>query len=170
MMNAETRSNPTACFFSRQRCRPTPFHVPDILQDMPYRDLPLHMLVAWWVYRQEVPVSVREVSEAFHISARRAGDLLLYLMNSVSHVQCTRVWQTVPGGGRRRVWTVLRIGDLPSRRPVTAPVPKRKSPPPRTSRVPSQGIRDLRAWMVSRRPGEAVPVEDAGTLSDGEVS
>ncbi|ECC7613454.1 CaiF/GrlA family transcriptional regulator [Salmonella enterica] len=170
MMNAETRSNPTACFFSRQRCRPTPFHVPDILQDMPYRDLPLHMLVAWWVYRQEVPVSVREVSEAFHISARRAGDLLLYLMNSVSHVQCTRVWQAIPGGGRRRVWTVLRIGDQPPRRPVTAPVPKRKSPPPRTSRVPSQDIRDLRAWMVSRRPGETVPVEDTGTLSDGEVS
>ncbi|EDR5405423.1 CaiF/GrlA family transcriptional regulator [Salmonella enterica] len=170
MMNAETRNNPTACCFSRQRCHPAPFHVPDILQDTPYRDLPLHMLVAWWVYRQTSPVSVREVSEAFHISARRAGDLLLYLMNSVSHVQCTRVWQTVPGGGRRRVWTVLRIGDLPPRKPVTAPVPKRKSPPPRTSRVPSQDIRDLRAWMVSRRPGEAVPVEDTGTLSDGEVS
>ncbi|EMJ9624398.1 hypothetical protein V8G21_005051, partial [Salmonella enterica] len=48
MMNAETRSNPTACHFFRQ---PAPFHVPDILQDMPYRDLPLYMLVAWWVYR-----------------------------------------------------------------------------------------------------------------------
>ncbi|SUF49767.1 Positive regulator GrlA [Salmonella enterica] len=86
-MNAETRNNPTACRFFRQ---PAPFHVPDILQDAPYRDLPLYMLVAWWVYRQTVPVSVRDVSEAFHISARRAGDLLLYLMNSVSHVQCTR--------------------------------------------------------------------------------
>ncbi|EIJ8807705.1 CaiF/GrlA family transcriptional regulator, partial [Salmonella enterica] len=117
MMNAETRNNPTACRFFRQ---PAPFHVPDILQDASYRDLPLYMLVAWWVYRQTVPVSVRDVSEAFHISARRAGDLLLYLMNSVSHVQCTRVWQAIPGGGRRRVWTVLRIGDLPPRKPVVA--------------------------------------------------
>ncbi|EBF0138801.1 CaiF/GrlA family transcriptional regulator [Salmonella enterica] len=148
---------------------PGPHRIPDILQDTPYRDLPLYMLVAWWMYRQTVPVSVREVSEAFHISDRRAGDLLLYLMNSVSHVQCTRVWQAIPGGGRRRVWTVLRIGDLPPRRPVTAPVPVRKSPPARR-RAPSQDIRDLRAWMVSRRPGEAVPVEDTGTLSDGEVS
>ncbi|EPM1934591.1 hypothetical protein ACTL4F_004580, partial [Salmonella enterica] len=114
-------------------------------------------------------VSVRDVSEAFHISARRAGDLLLYLMNSVSHVQCTRVWQAIPGGGRRRVWTVLRIGDLPPRKPVVAPVPERKSPPARR-RAPSPAIRDLRAWMVSRRPGETVPVEDTGTLSDGEVS
>ncbi|EAQ4303822.1 hypothetical protein BW005_25715, partial [Salmonella enterica subsp. enterica serovar Poona] len=97
---------------------PGPHRIPDILQDAPYRDLPLYMLVAWWVYRQTVPVSVRDVSEAFHISARRAGDLLLYLMNSVSHVQCTRVWQAIPGGGRRRVWTVLRIGDLPPRKPV----------------------------------------------------
>ncbi|EGG4304518.1 hypothetical protein HKU42_004649, partial [Salmonella enterica] len=113
--------------------------------------------------------SVRDVSEAFHISARRAGDLLLYLMNSVSHVQCTRVWQAIPGGGRRRVWTVLRIGDLPPRKPVAAPVPERKSPPARR-RAPSPAIRDLRAWMVSRRPGEPVPVEDTGTLSDGEVS
>ncbi|EJC7825199.1 CaiF/GrlA family transcriptional regulator [Salmonella enterica] len=153
-------------FRSRQ---PDAHVVPDILQDMPYRDLPLHMLVAWWVYRQTSPVSVRDVSEAFHISARRAGDLLLYLMNSVSHVQCTRVWQTVPGGGRRRVWTVLRIGDQPTRRPVTAPVPARKSPPARR-RAPSPAIRDLRAWMVSRRPGETLPVEDTGTLSDGEVS
>ncbi|EFA3393822.1 CaiF/GrlA family transcriptional regulator [Salmonella enterica] len=166
MMNAETRNNPTACRFFRQ---PAPFHVPDILQDASYRDLPLYMLVAWWVYRQEVPVSVRDVSEAFHISARRAGDLLLYLMNSVRHVQCTRVWQVIPGGGRRRVWTVLRIGDLPPRKPVTAPVPARKSPPARR-RAPSPAIRDLRAWMVSRRPGETVPVEDTGTLSDGEVS
>ncbi|EBD3925400.1 CaiF/GrlA family transcriptional regulator [Salmonella enterica] len=78
---------------------PGPHRIPDILQDAPYRDLPLYMLVAWWVYRQTVPVSVRDVSEAFHISARRAGDLLLYLMNSVSHVQCTRVWQAIPGGG-----------------------------------------------------------------------
>ncbi|EMD2426122.1 CaiF/GrlA family transcriptional regulator [Salmonella enterica] len=153
-------------FRSRQ---PDAHVVPDILQDMPYRDLPLHMLVARWVYRQTSPVSVRDVSEAFHISARRAGDLLLYLMNSVSHVQCTRVWQAIPGGGRRRVWTVLRIGDLPPRRPVTAPVPARKSPPARR-RAPSQSIRDLRAWMVSRHPGETLPVEDTGTLSDGEVS
>ncbi|EDW5848425.1 CaiF/GrlA family transcriptional regulator [Salmonella enterica subsp. enterica serovar Minnesota] len=153
-------------FRSRQ---PGAHTVPDILQEAPYRNLPLHMLVAWWVYRQTSPVSVREVSEAFHISARRAGDLLLYLMNSVSHVQCTRVWQAIPGGGRRRVWTVLRIGDLPARRPVTAPVPARKSPPARR-RAPSQDIRDLRAWMVSRRPGETVPPENTGTLSDGEVS
>ncbi|ENA9058271.1 CaiF/GrlA family transcriptional regulator, partial [Salmonella enterica] len=51
---------------------PGPHRIPDILQDAPYRDLPLYMLVAWWVYRQTVPVSVRDVSEAFHISARRA--------------------------------------------------------------------------------------------------
>ncbi|EAS3431041.1 CaiF/GrlA family transcriptional regulator [Salmonella enterica] len=154
---------------SFRRRQPDAHVVPDILQEAPYRNLPLHMLVAWWVYRQTSPVSVREVSEAFHISARRAGDLLLYLMNSVSHVQCTRVWQAIPGGGRRRVWTVLRIGDLPPRRPVTAPVPVRKSPPARR-RAPSPAIRDLRAWMVSRRPGETLPVEDTGTLSDGEVS
>ncbi|EAX8010970.1 CaiF/GrlA family transcriptional regulator [Salmonella enterica] len=153
----------------RNGVRPGPHCIPDILQDVPYRDLPLYMLVAWWVYRQEVPVSVRDVSEAFHISARRAGDLLLYLMNSVSHVQCTRIWQAIPGGGRRRMWTVLRIGDLPPRKPVTAPVPVRKSPPARC-RVPSQAIRDLRAWMVSRRPGEPAPVEDTGTRSDGEAS
>ncbi|EOF5167368.1 hypothetical protein ACK1DB_004683, partial [Salmonella enterica] len=62
---------------------------------------------------------------------------------------------------------VLRIGDLPPRKPVVAPVPERKSPPARR-RAPSQAIRDLRTWMVSRRPGETVPVEDTGALSDGE--
>ncbi|WP_394231294.1 hypothetical protein [Salmonella enterica] len=29
---------------------PGPHRIPDILQDAPYRDLPLYMLVAWWVY------------------------------------------------------------------------------------------------------------------------
>ncbi|ENW1037612.1 CaiF/GrlA family transcriptional regulator [Salmonella enterica] len=132
---------------------PGPHRIPDILQDAPYRDLPLYMLVAWWVYRQTVPVSVRDVSEAFHISARRAGDLLLYLMNSVSHVQCTRVWQAIPGGGRRRVWTVLRIGDLPPRKPVAAPVPERKSPPaPSRTRAPLTRPACVRAVPHPDRP------------------
>ncbi|SUF49786.1 Protein of uncharacterised function (DUF1401) [Salmonella enterica] len=124
------------------------------------------MLVAWWVYRQTVPVSVRDVSEAFHISARRAGDLLLYLMNSVSHVQCTRVWQAIPGGGRRRVWSVLahRRPAAPQTGPGPRPGAEIPAGPPPGAVT---GIRDLRAWMVSRRPGEPVPVEDTGTLSDG---
>lgn len=168
-MNTETRNCPTTSPLFRQRCQPGSFHVPDTLQEEPYRGLTLHMLVAWWVHQQKSPVSVRDVSEAFHISARRAGDLLLYLMNSVSHVQCTRVWQSIPGGVRPRGWTVLRIGDMPPRKPVTVPVPVRKVPPARR-RAPSQSIRDLRAWMVSRRPGETVPMEDTGTRSDGEVS
>ncbi|ECL8479773.1 CaiF/GrlA family transcriptional regulator [Salmonella enterica] len=153
----------------RKGARPGPHRIPDSLSGDRYQGLPLYMLVAWWVYQQDSPVAVRDVSEAFHISARRAGDLLLYLMNTVSHVQCTRVWQAVPGGGRRRMWTVFRIGDQPPREPVAVPAPERKAPPSRR-RVPSQAIRDLRAWMVSRRPGETVPVKEAGTLSDGEPS
>lgn len=149
---------------------PDPHRVPDILRGEPYRDLPLYMLVAWWVHRQDAPVSVRDVSEAFHISARRAGDLLLYLMNTVSHVQCTRVWQAVPGGGRRRMWTVHCIGDQPPRKSgAVASVPA-KNTAPSHRRIPSPAIRDLRAWMVSRRPGERAPVKEAGMLPDGELS
>ncbi|EBR0846211.1 CaiF/GrlA family transcriptional regulator [Salmonella enterica] len=150
----------------RNGVRPGPHHVPDSLQGEPYRSLSLSMLVAWWVYLQDSPVSAREVSDAFHISPRRAGDLLLYLMHNVSRVQCSRAWLTVPGGGRHRVWTVQRIGDLPPRKPEVAapckPKPVKKKAPPARRRALPQSLRDLRSWMVSRRTGEAVPASYAG--------
>ena len=137
--------------------------VPDILSGDTYRELPLYMLIAWWVHLQDSPVSVRDVSVAFHISARRASDVLLYLLKSVSHVQCTRDWLSLSGGGRQRGGSVQRLGDLQPRtstvegsfpRPGT---PVMKAPASRiphpASRIPHPGVRGEQQIFVSCEPG-----------------
>ena len=140
-------------------CRPQPFYTPNSLRTPQYQGLPLHMLVAWWVLQQKAPVTVRDVSETFHITPRRASDTLLYL-NYIDNVQCTRNWQNMPHGGRKRVWTVSAIGDRPRtsfcQESADHRAVKKNTPPARRRPLP-QALRELRTWMVTRRQGETVP-------------
>lgn len=138
-------------------CQPDAYFVPDCLCKAQYEGLPLYLLVAWWVYLQESPVTTRAVSEAFHISARRAGDALLYLLHA-DNVQCFRVWDSQTQGLRRRVWEVTVVGDAPvSQRQTTPPVMPAVKKNPVRRQPQSQLLRDMRSWVVSRRVGETVP-------------
>ncbi len=135
--------------------------IPDSLAGEKYQNLPLCMLVAWWIFLRQTPTTVREVSEAFHISARRAGDLLLYI-GSLPHIDSERHWIPAPSGRRRRAVTVSGIRPVPGahRRGVVArrPPVKQNAVPARQIRHPDV-IRSLRRWMLSRRAGDTVPGE-----------
>lgn len=139
------------------------YRIPASLAGEKYRELPLCMLVAWWIFLRHTPSTVREVSEAFHISARRAGDLLLYI-GSLPHVDSERRWIPSPSGGRCRAVTVAGIGPVSTRNPreyISRRVLVKREGPAARRVLPPVSIRNLRTWMVSRKPGERVPHEYA---------
>lgn len=148
-------------WMGRPARRPQTYQVPPSLENEQFSELPLYMLVAWWIFQRNIPATVRDVCEAFHISARRVGDIFLYL-NSVDHIDCQRLWVPSPDGGRCRALSVsgLSLMSYPAKRePVTCDV-REKQDVPRARRVrpsASESFRALRAWMVSRRFGESVP-------------
>lgn len=129
------------------------------------------MQVAWWIFLRNAPATVRDVCSAFHISARRAGDIFLYLYVA-GHVTCQRHWVPSPYGGRCRALTVsgLSVRSASGKRETVSRRPPVKQAVPRARHVRQpEDIRTLRTWMVSRRAGESVPMEDdAGVLPDGE--
>ncbi|HFE7489819.1 TPA: CaiF/GrlA family transcriptional regulator [Salmonella enterica subsp. enterica serovar Newport] len=53
-----------------------------------YRGEPLYILVAHWCMQQKNWVQRSQISEAFHITARRASYLISYLRNKASRVGC----------------------------------------------------------------------------------
>ncbi len=137
------------------------YRIPASLSGERYRGLPLCMLIAWWIFLRHTPSTVREVSEAFHISARRASDLLLYI-SSLPHVDSERCWISIPSGGRCRAVTVAGIGPVSTRK--SRELVSRKSPVKREGALvrrvrSSESVRNLRSWMISRRVCEHVPVK-----------
>ncbi|EKF3854784.1 CaiF/GrlA family transcriptional regulator [Salmonella enterica] len=53
-----------------------------------HRGEPLYILVAHWCMQQKNWVQRSQISEAFHITARRASYLISYLRNKASRVGC----------------------------------------------------------------------------------
>ncbi|EDJ7306369.1 CaiF/GrlA family transcriptional regulator [Salmonella enterica] len=53
-----------------------------------YSGEPLYILVAYWCQQQKGWVQRNQISEAFHITARRASYLLAYLRNKAGRVDC----------------------------------------------------------------------------------
>ncbi|HAG1966970.1 TPA: CaiF/GrlA family transcriptional regulator [Salmonella enterica] len=53
-----------------------------------YSGEPLYILVAYWCMQQKGWVQRKQISEVFHITARRASYLVSYLRNKTSRVGC----------------------------------------------------------------------------------
>ncbi|EBH8655705.1 CaiF/GrlA family transcriptional regulator [Salmonella enterica] len=53
-----------------------------------YRGEPLYILVAYWCMKQKTWVQRNQISEAFHITARRASYLVSYLRTKATRVVC----------------------------------------------------------------------------------
>ncbi|EBW9495444.1 hypothetical protein CSY93_15615 [Salmonella enterica] len=145
--------------------RPQTYRVPECLKNAQFRNLPLYLQVAWWIALRNTPATVLDVSEAFHISARRTSDIFLYL-NSIDHIDCQRLWVPSPNGGRCRALTVSGLSlktIFRKRELVPRRIPRKRTRTHRES--PSENIRNLRAWMVSRRPGETIPADQLNMMS-----
>ncbi|EAA5550587.1 CaiF/GrlA family transcriptional regulator [Salmonella enterica subsp. enterica] len=138
---------------TRHYRRPDAYTLPSGMTIPEGRDLPLYLLVAHWALIQGRPVTVRDISEAFHIINRRASDIMLYLRRLPDSVLTCRFVRVNPGGAPRRgAIMVTSVYGLPApAAPQKADTPRR--PPARKSAA----VQDLRTWMVSRRPGEAAP-------------
>lgn len=63
----------------------------------------LWLAVAWWARLSGKPVSATEISSAFGVSVRRAGDAVSYIINSCkNNVRAEVLVKGMPGGGRTR--------------------------------------------------------------------
>ncbi|ECQ8983030.1 CaiF/GrlA family transcriptional regulator [Salmonella enterica subsp. enterica] len=94
-----------------------------------YNGEPLYILVAHWCLLQQNWVQRSQISEAFHITARRASYLMSYLRNKASRVVCVCRRQTLSNKAQRYEIFVVRVLENPEparrERTVTPPVSRR---------------------------------------------
>ncbi|EKY8362085.1 CaiF/GrlA family transcriptional regulator [Salmonella enterica] len=111
-----SQTNHDACF------------VPECVRQ--YSSEPLYILVAYWCLQQKDWVQRSQISEAFHITPRRASYLMSYLRNKASRVVCVCRQQTLPNKARRYEIYVIRVLENSSqtrrKRPPTPPVLRRR--------------------------------------------
>ncbi|EHJ0807139.1 CaiF/GrlA family transcriptional regulator [Salmonella enterica] len=95
-----------------------------------YNGEPLYILVAHWCLLQQDWVQRSQISEAFHITARRASYLMSYLRNKASRVVCVCRRQTLSNKVQRYEIFVVRVLENPEparrERTVTPPVSRRR--------------------------------------------
>ncbi|HGB2249371.1 TPA: CaiF/GrlA family transcriptional regulator [Salmonella enterica subsp. enterica serovar Javiana] len=95
-----------------------------------YNGEPLYILVAHWCLLQQNWVQRSQISEAFHITARRASYLMSYLRNKASRVVCVCRRQTLSNKAQRCEIFVVRVLENPEparrEKTVTPPVSRRR--------------------------------------------
>ncbi|EAB5741043.1 CaiF/GrlA family transcriptional regulator [Salmonella enterica subsp. enterica] len=103
-------------------------YVPECVRE--YSSEPLYIIVAHWCLQQQDWVQRGQISEAFHITARRASYLISYLRNKASRVVCVCRRQMLSNKAQRYEIFVVRVLEnlAPARRErtVTPPVSRRR--------------------------------------------
>ncbi|EAO2873721.1 CaiF/GrlA family transcriptional regulator [Salmonella enterica subsp. enterica] len=103
-------------------------YIPECVRQ--YRSEPLYILVAHWCLQQQDWVQRSQISEAFHITVRRASYLISYLRNKASRVVCVSRRQTLSNKVQRYEIYVVRVLENPEparrERTVTPPVSRRR--------------------------------------------
>ncbi|EBQ9252262.1 CaiF/GrlA family transcriptional regulator [Salmonella enterica subsp. enterica serovar Newport] len=79
-----------------------------------YAGEPLYILVAHWCLQQQDWVQRNQISEAFHITARRASYLIAYLRSKTSRVVSVCRHQTLTNKARRYEIYVTRVLEAPA--------------------------------------------------------
>ncbi|EGH6906995.1 CaiF/GrlA family transcriptional regulator [Salmonella enterica subsp. enterica serovar Stanley] len=82
-------------------------YVPESVRQ--YASEPLYILVAHWCAQQQDWVQRNQISEAFHITARRASYLMAYLRSKTSRVVSVSRHQMLPNKARRYEIFVIRV-------------------------------------------------------------
>ncbi|ELF6713930.1 CaiF/GrlA family transcriptional regulator [Salmonella enterica] len=95
-----------------------------------YAGEPLYIIVAHWCLQQKDWVQRSQISEAFHITPRRASYLMSYLRNKASRVACVSRHQTLPNKARRYEIYVIQVLESPvkdrCRRSAAPPVSRHR--------------------------------------------
>lgn len=95
-----------------------------------YAGEPLYIIVAHWCQLQQDWVQRGQISEAFHITVRRASYLMSYLRNKASRVVCVCRHQVLVNKARRYEIFVVRVLENPvserRERTVTPPASHRR--------------------------------------------
>lgn len=80
-----------------------------------YASEPLYIIVAHWCVQQQDWIRHNQISEAFHITTKRASYLIAYLRNKASRVVCVCRHQTLPNKARRYEVYVTQVLASPHR-------------------------------------------------------
>ncbi|AXC66974.1 TPA: CaiF/GrlA family transcriptional regulator [Salmonella enterica] len=96
-----------------------------------YTGEPLYIIVAHWCMQQQDWVQRNQISEAFHITARRASYLVAYLRKKSSRVVCVCRHEALTNKALRYEIYVIRVLDAPA----TARRKSSASPPVSRRRV-----------------------------------
>ncbi|EFR6822929.1 CaiF/GrlA family transcriptional regulator [Salmonella enterica] len=103
-------------------------YIPECVRQ--YNGEPLYILVAYWCLQQQDWVQRSQISEAFHITARRASYLMSYLRNKASRVVCVCRRKTLVNKAHRYEIFVVRVLEKPAparrKRTVTQPSSRRR--------------------------------------------
>ncbi|EBL9224668.1 CaiF/GrlA family transcriptional regulator [Salmonella enterica] len=95
-----------------------------------YTGEPLYIIVVHWCQQQQDWVQRGQISEAFHITARRASYLISYLRNKASRVVCVCRRRTLSNKAQRCEIYVVRVLESPEPAPrertVTPPLSRRR--------------------------------------------
>lgn len=140
---------------------------------MHLRGAPLYQAVAYWVLLEGRHVTVRNVSEAFCLTTRKARDVLHYITHEAGTAVDADIDErrdpSSPSRGGRGVKTVYIRRVYPHLFPQKKQKETQPDRPEKAKTVASGrkarpgtadehcGIQTLRKWFVSRRPGEPVP-------------
>ncbi|EHF4788524.1 TPA: CaiF/GrlA family transcriptional regulator [Salmonella enterica] len=91
--------------------------IPECVRE--YAGEPLFILVAWWCLQQQDWVYRSQISEAFHIPARRASYLMAYLRNKTRRVVCDTREVMLPNKVLRYEIRITRVeGPQPRKKNV----------------------------------------------------
>ncbi|EDV3839486.1 CaiF/GrlA family transcriptional regulator, partial [Salmonella enterica subsp. diarizonae] len=102
-------------------------------------------IVAHWCLLQHDWVQRNRISEAFHITARRASYLIAYLRSKTSRVVCECRHQTLPNKARRYEIYVTKVLEKPG--PVSC---GRTAVPPVSRRRVGNGDRSMANELWNR--------------------
>ncbi|EIK0627690.1 CaiF/GrlA family transcriptional regulator [Salmonella enterica] len=108
-----------------------------------YASEPLYIIVAHWCQQQQDWVQRNQISEAFHITARRASYLVAYLRNKTNRVDCECRRSVLVN---KVVRYEIRITDIKDS--LTVKKERRSSSPPRSRRRRENAGKDqtIKLW------------------------
>ncbi|ECB7890953.1 CaiF/GrlA family transcriptional regulator [Salmonella enterica subsp. enterica serovar Bareilly] len=82
-------------------------YVPECVRQ--YSNEPLYIIVAYWCLQQQDWVQRGQISEAFHITAKRASNLISYLRNKAFRVVCVCRTQMLSSKAQHYEILVVRV-------------------------------------------------------------
>ncbi|HEC7758690.1 TPA: hypothetical protein R4A49_004329 [Salmonella enterica subsp. enterica serovar Muenchen] len=123
----------------------------------------LYRLVAGWALLEGRPVTVVDITDAFELSLRLAGDIMRFLLEEAGEVlQAEKCVVSCPRQGRQNALLVHSIDT-----DGFAHLLQAREKEARNLQSRREALRQSRIWFASRRPGETLPAYLQAMFSAG---